>query len=184
MALHEKNILCSLAIPTSPKNHSRFSVCPWEPAACKWVAAALPKMCSHYDLGAESRGNIYSAVSGRAAGRHVPAWVSVGLCIIPSLVSPPLGTPVCAMAGTRSCAPLGDVGGKTVVPVLSVIIFFFLPINHRLLVCSPFTECVCKGIPRSMQKWPFAHPSYRIRPIISTIASYDFFIYKYYINNV
>lgn len=31
---------------------------------------------------------------------------------------------------------------------------------------------------------PFAHPSYRIRPIISTIASYDFFIYKYYINNV
>lgn len=64
-----------------PSNPSRFCVPTW---AGKWVAAALLKTHSHYTLGAESWGNFDSAVSGRAAGRHVPAWVSVGLCIPPS----------------------------------------------------------------------------------------------------
>lgn len=65
----------------------------------------------------------------------------------------PVGALVCAAAaGARRSAPLGDAGGKSVVPPLSVIFFsFFLPGNHRFLACRPFTERACKGITQSMQ---------------------------------
>lgn len=100
--LSEKSILHFPAIPFSPqKKIPAGFLCtrPREPAVCARGAAALPKTRSHYDPGAESRGNFYSAVLGRAAGRHVPAWVSVGLCIPSSPPPPPpRGTPGCAMA--------------------------------------------------------------------------------------
>lgn len=72
----EKSIL---RFPVLPPSKSQQIFC----ALTVWAAAALPEARSHYDLGAESWGNFNSAVSGRAAGRHVPAWVSVGPCTPP-----------------------------------------------------------------------------------------------------
>lgn len=172
----EKSIL---RFPVLPPSKSQQIFC----ALTVWAAAALPEARSHYDLGAESWGNFNSAVSGRAAGRHVPASVSVGPCTPPAS---PVGAPVCAAAaGARRSAPLGDAGGKSVVPPLSVIFFFiFFARKPQVFGLQTFHRARLQRDHAKHAERPFAHPSYRIRPIISTIASYDFFIYKYYINNV
>lgn len=98
----------------------------------------------------------------------------------------PVGALVCAAAaGARRSAPLGDAGGKSVVPPLSVIFFFiFFARKPQVFGLQTFHRARLQRDHAKHAERPFAHPSYRIRPIISTIASYDFFIYKYYINNV
>lgn len=151
IAPHEKSI------PSHPSLKSQQIFCV-PTGAGKWVAAALPKTHSHYNLGAESWGNFDSAVLGRAAGRHVPAWVSVGLCIPPSSSSF-LGHPSVRHGRYQflCCARWHRLWIS--VPIWSMIPFFFsqfwclffLPRSHRFLVCSPFTKRVCKGIPQSMQ---------------------------------
>lgn len=134
----EKSIL---RFPVLPPSKSQQIFC----ALTVWAAAALPEARSHYDLGAESWGNFNSAVSGRAAGRHVPAWVSVGLCTPPAS---PVGAPVCAAAaGARRSAPLGDAGGKSVVPPLSVIFFFhfFCPETTGFWLADLSQSALAKG---------------------------------------
>lgn len=174
-SLSEKSILHFPAVPFPPeKNPSRFRACP--PAGAGGLrrgsgGSAEDSFSSHYDPGAESWGNFYSAVLGRAAGRHVPAWVSVGLCIPssppPPRPWPPRGAPwqyqvLCSAGSLRwdiSCASLGCDDG----------IFFFAQ-KPQVLGLQPFHEAHLQRDPAEHAEWPFAHPSHRIRPIISTYS--------------
>lgn len=124
----------------------------------------------------------YSAVSGRAAGRHVPAWVSVGLCILSSLLLLLLlpWAPQCTpqqVPGPVLCSVALVVNHLCLHRVWFIIIFFFFAWKPQVLGLQPFHRARLQRDPAKHAERPFAHPSYRIRPIISTIASYDFFIY-------
>lgn len=164
------------------KNPSRFHArLPVGAAVCAGGAAALPKTRSvRTTTPGLSPGETYSAVLGRAAGRHVPAWVSVGLCIPsspphpphPPPPWPPQGAPwqyqvLCSTGSLRweiSCASLGCDDG-----------IFFLPRSHRCLVCSPSTKRICKGIPQNTQN---SHLHILLTESVLSfqlIASYDFF---------
>lgn len=173
----EKSIL---RFPVLPPSKSQQIFC----ALTVWAAAALPEARSHYDLGAESWGNFNSAVSGRAAGRHVPAWVSVGPCTPPPLL---LSAPRCALpprvpGGVLHSGTL--VGNQLCLRWVWFFFFIFFARKPQVFGLQTFHRARLQRDHAKHAERPFAHPSYRIRPIISTIASYDFFIYKYYINNV
>lgn len=162
----EKSILQFLVLP--PLNGSRHSA--RSRFGQRWLGW---RPCSHYNLRAESWGTLNSALLGRAAGQHVPAWVSVRL-YIPHF------------SHWHPGALLGDTSGKPAVLLPSVIcrIFIFFAQKPQVFGLQIFHRARWQRDHTKHAEWPFAHPSYRIRPIISTIASYDFFIYKYYINNV
>lgn len=184
MALHEKSILCFPATPTphlpplppplpKKKDRSRFSVRPRERRLCWRRVRTTTSGLSPGET------FILQFWDGLLGGTSQPGCQSVCASPLPPPPPSPLGTPVCATAGTRSCALLGDTSGKSVVPRSSVIIIilFFLPGNHRFFGLQPFQRARLQRDPAKHAERPFAHPSYRIRPIISTIASYDFFLY-------
>lgn len=76
-------------------------------------------------------------------------------------------------------ALLDDTSGKPAVPLPSVIcrIIFFFAQKPQVFGLQIFHRAHLQRDHTKHAEWPFAHPSYRIRPIISTTASYDFFLY-------
>lgn len=172
----EKSIL---RFPVLPPSKSQQIFC----ALTVWAAAALPEARSHYDLGAESWGNFNSAVSGRAAGRHVPAWVSVGPCTPPRFSCRRPGVR-CRRGCQAECSTRGRRWEISCASAECDFFFIFFARKPQVFGLQTFHRARLQRDHAKHAERPFAHPSYRIRPIISTIASYDFFIYKYYINNV
>lgn len=180
----ERAFSTSQPSPFSPQQKTIPSgfVCarPREPAVCARERRLCRRLVrSHYDPGAESRGKLLFLQfwDGLLGGTSRPGCQSV--CASPPLLllllpGAPRGAPwqyqvLCSAGSLRweiSCAPLGP-GDE--------FYFFFLPRSHRCLVCSPPTKRVCKRDPAEHAERPFAHPSHRIRPIISTYSKLWFF---------